>query len=255
MSCHETLWGRFTVSLWGQFLCSKCPVRSCLGCQGLLAKPEDGPNCGRCNSTAVTEDQLVALQAEVMQVLSKYGIEFGAASIPVSLSTQAGLTESSAKSTGRLLGLTQKSHARGSLFRTRRRAEVLLAENMPRVQAAATLAHEMMHAWLYLQGFDQLPDEVEEGLCELSAYTWLTDMVNSPESSYDKEQLRGFCEHMERDSSPVYGVGFHAAAAALHGRRLSQLLSYVRTYHVFPPFHYSPIGEHDASAPGPEVGQ
>eukprot|EP00658_Telonema_sp_P-2_P031441 TRINITY_DN23516_c0_g1_i2.p2 TRINITY_DN23516_c0_g1~~TRINITY_DN23516_c0_g1_i2.p2 ORF type:complete len:173 (+),score=40.66 TRINITY_DN23516_c0_g1_i2:485-1003(+) len=128
MSCHETLWGRFTVSLWGQFLCSKCPVRSCLGCQGLLAKPEDGPNCGRCNSTAVTEDQLVALQAEVMQVLSKYGIEFGAASIPVSLSTQAGLTESSAKSTGRLLGLTQKSHARGSLFRTRRRAEVRTPE-------------------------------------------------------------------------------------------------------------------------------
>eukprot|EP00657_Telonema_sp_P-1_P004520 TRINITY_DN20485_c0_g1_i1.p1 TRINITY_DN20485_c0_g1~~TRINITY_DN20485_c0_g1_i1.p1 ORF type:complete len:133 (-),score=29.82 TRINITY_DN20485_c0_g1_i1:17-415(-) len=89
-------------------------------------------------------------------------------------------------------------------------------------------------------GYDTLPEEVEEGLCELSAYTWLTHMVNSKsEHQYQLHVLQGLCEHMERDSSPVYGVGFHAAAAALHGRELGQLLSYVGAYKVFPPFHYS----------------
>ena len=41
---------------------------------------------------------------------------------------------------------------------------------------------ELFVAWsrvveLFGAGFDKLPERVEEGLCELAAYTWLTDMV------------------------------------------------------------------------------
>ena len=44
------------------------------------------------------------------------------------------------------------------------------------------VVEELFGAWsrvveLFGAGFDELPERVEEGLCELAAYTWLTDMV------------------------------------------------------------------------------
>ena len=35
------------------------------------------------------------------------------------------------------------------------------------------IAHELMHAWLRMSGYDALPPFVEEGLCQLLAALWL----------------------------------------------------------------------------------
>ena len=41
--------------------------------------------------------------------------------------------------------------------------------------AQATLAHEMGHVYMHLNGFDtHLPPALAEGVCELLAYLWLT---------------------------------------------------------------------------------
>jgi hypothetical protein len=37
----------------------------------------------------------------------------------------------------------------------------------------AVLADELMHAWLRMEGYEHLPQQVEEVLCHLMAYQWL----------------------------------------------------------------------------------
>ena len=44
---------------------------------------------------------------------------------------------------------------------------------------SSVIAHEMMHAWLFLNGFagsKKLTPQVEEGLCQLMSHLWLTEM-------------------------------------------------------------------------------
>lgn len=50
---------------------------------------------------------------------------------------------------------------------------ILVLSGMPWLLTGAVLAHELMHAWLRMEGYRELPQHVEEGLCQLMAYLWL----------------------------------------------------------------------------------
>jgi hypothetical protein len=50
---------------------------------------------------------------------------------------------------------------------------ILVLAGLPRVVTGAVIAHEIMHAWLREHGIRKLPDQVEEGLCQLLSYLWL----------------------------------------------------------------------------------
>ena len=50
---------------------------------------------------------------------------------------------------------------------------VLVLSGMAWTLTGAVLAHELMHAWLRMEGYEHLPLQVEEGLCQLMAYLWL----------------------------------------------------------------------------------
>ncbi|KAG2244898.1 hypothetical protein Bca52824_093273 [Brassica carinata] len=57
-----------------------------------------------------------------------------------------------------------------------RRCEVtaiLILYGLPRLLTGSILAHEMMHAWLRLNGYPNLRPEVEEGICQVLAHMWL----------------------------------------------------------------------------------
>ncbi len=50
---------------------------------------------------------------------------------------------------------------------------VQVVYGLPRLLTGSILAHEVMHAWLRLSGCTRLPEQVEEGLCQLMALLWL----------------------------------------------------------------------------------
>lgn len=63
---------------------------------------------------------------------------------------------------------------------------VLVLSGMAWMLTGAVLAHELMHAWLRMEGYEHLPLQVEEGLCQLMAYLWLeaqTPAVRNPIAS------------------------------------------------------------------------
>lgn len=61
---------------------------------------------------------------------------------------------------------------------------------LPRLLTGSILAHEVMHAWLRLSGCTRLPEQVEEGLCQLMALLWL-------EAQADKVRGRGMGQGKE----------------------------------------------------------
>ncbi|CAH8354220.1 unnamed protein product [Eruca vesicaria subsp. sativa] len=106
---------------------------------------------------------------------------------------------------------------------------ILILYGLPRLLTGSIMAHEMMHAYLRLNGFNNLNNVVEEGLCQVLGHMWLEtqryanvdgDVAAASSSSPSNEGKKGespeyekklveFCKNqIETDDSPVYGVGF-----------------------------------------------
>jgi len=87
-------------------------------------------------------------------------------------------------------GLTLKQFSQTSpLSPGEMQPQIILLKGLPMVVAGATIAHELMHCWLFLQRFPELDEETEEGLSEVAAYTWLTDRINNPEVSKEETEV------------------------------------------------------------------
>eukprot|EP00249_Psilotum_nudum_P012747 c23959_g1_i3 orf=1072-1527(+) len=50
---------------------------------------------------------------------------------------------------------------------------ILILYGLPRLLTGSILAHELMHAWLRLNGFRNLQPKIEEGICQVLAHMWL----------------------------------------------------------------------------------
>ncbi|XP_039003627.1 protein DA1-related 1-like [Hibiscus syriacus] len=148
-----------------------------------------------------------------------------------------------------------------------RRCEVtaiLILYGLPRLLTGSILAHEMMHAWLRLNGYPNLSPEVEEGICQVLAHMWLdseiyaasgSDAASSSSSSSSpstlspssstsskkgkrsdfEKKLGGFFKHqIESDSSAAYGEGFRLGNQAVNKYGLKSTLDHIRMTGSFP---------------------
>ncbi|XP_052201179.1 protein DA1-related 1-like isoform X1 [Diospyros lotus] len=144
-------------------------------------------------------------------------------------------------------------------YKLTRRCEVtaiLILYGLPRLLTGSILAHEMMHAWLRLQGYRTLSQDVEEGICQVLAHMWLESQImsipgsNIPSTSSSaslsrsskqgtrspfERKLGEFFKHqIESDTSPVYGNGFRAGNQAVLKYGLRRTLDHIRFTGTFP---------------------
>lgn len=142
-----------------------------------------------------------------------------------------------------------------------RRCEVtaiLILYGLPRLLTGSILAHELMHAWLRLNGFRTLSPDVEEGICQVLSHMWLESevMAGSGSSSHGASTSSGisssssskkgvrsqfekklgefFMHQIAMDSSPAYGDGFRAGHAAMLQYGLKSTLDHIRMTGNFP---------------------
>ncbi|KAG7535768.1 Protein DA1-like [Arabidopsis thaliana x Arabidopsis arenosa] len=110
---------------------------------------------------------------------------------------------------------------------------ILILYGLPRFLTGYILAHEMMHAWLRLNGYRNLDMVLEEGLCQVLGHMWLepqtyatpdvaaaasssssrtlpatTTSKKGEPSEYEKRLVKFCKDQIETDESPVYGDGF-----------------------------------------------
>ncbi|XP_077224841.1 protein DA1-related 1-like isoform X2 [Tasmannia lanceolata] len=144
-------------------------------------------------------------------------------------------------------------------YRLTRRCEVtaiLVLYGLPRLLTGSILAHEMMHAWLRLQGYRTLSQDVEEGICQVLAHMWLDSEIMSgsgsnvastsssssaPTSSKKgtrsqfERKLGDFFKHqIESDTSASYGDGFRAGNRAVIQYGLRRTLDHIQLTGSFP---------------------
>uniref|UniRef100_A0A1J3J047 Protein DA1-related 1 n=1 Tax=Noccaea caerulescens TaxID=107243 RepID=A0A1J3J047_NOCCA len=146
-----------------------------------------------------------------------------------------------------------------------RRCEVtaiLILYGLPRLLTGSILAHEMMHAWLRLNGYPNLRPEVEEGICQVLAHMWLEsetyggsaliDVASSSSaaasssaaviaaskkgerSDFEKKLGEFFKHQIESDSSSAYGDGFRQGNQAVLTHGLRRTLDHIRLTGTFP---------------------
>ncbi|KAJ0252309.1 Protein DA1-related 1 [Hirschfeldia incana] len=147
-----------------------------------------------------------------------------------------------------------------------RRCEVtaiLILYGLPRLLTGSILAHEMMHAWLRLNGYPNLRPEVEEGICQVLAHMWLesetyagSTLIDIPSSSsassssaaavaiasskkgersdFEKKLGEFFKHQIESDSSSAYGDGFRQGNQAVLTHGLKRTLDHIRLTGTFP---------------------
>ncbi|KAK6939522.1 Zinc finger, LIM-type [Dillenia turbinata] len=125
---------------------------------------------------------------------------------------------------------------------------ILILYGLPRLLTGSILAHEMMHAYLRLQGFRNLRQDVEEGICQVLAHMWLdakiaSTSINNASASSSKNHSRSpfdmklgqfFKHQIESDISPVYGNGFRLGNQAVLKYGLVKTLEHLRQTASFP---------------------
>lgn len=130
---------------------------------------------------------------------------------------------------------------------------VLILYGLPRLLTGSILAHEMMHAWLRLNGYRTLAQDVEEGICQVLAYMWLdaeltsgsgSDVPSTSSASTSSKKGAGsqcerklgqfFKHQIESDTSLVYGAGFRAGHQAVLKYGLPATLKHIHLTGNFP---------------------
>ncbi|EPS58140.1 hypothetical protein M569_16676, partial [Genlisea aurea] len=137
---------------------------------------------------------------------------------------------------------------------------ILILYGLPRLLTGSILAHEMMHAWLRLNGYPNLSPEVEEGICQVMAHMWLEAEImagtsstgsngasssssSSSSSGYSKKGKRSqfekklgqfFLHQIEADTSAAYGDGFKEGNKAVLKYGLKSTLDHIRFTGTFP---------------------
>lgn len=140
-------------------------------------------------------------------------------------------------------------------YKLTRRCEVtaiLILYGLPRLLTGSILAHEMMHAWMRLKGFQTLSQDVEEGICQVLAHLWLNSELasgsgrdtassstsrsarNSTRSPFERKLGEFFKHQIESDTSTVYGDGFRAGLLAVQKYGLQRTLDHIRMTGRFP---------------------
>ncbi|XP_051123610.1 protein DA1-like [Andrographis paniculata] len=155
-------------------------------------------------------------------------------------------------------GRNRAAGMRTEPYRLTRHCEVtaiLILYGLPRLLTGSILAHEMMHAWLRLNGFRTLRQDVEEGICQVMASMWLeSQILNMSDSDYAstssspafpssrqqprsplEKKLSVFFKHqIASDTSVVYGDGFRAGNQAVLKYGLQRTLDHMRETGNFP---------------------
>lgn len=224
--CNAPLTGEYLVDAWGTKFCKrhKQEFPACEFCGRLIppAQQERGDpralqseRCPVCRSRAIESmSQARPLFDEVARWARTQLPDFNNASLKLELCDRATLARYMQGKGGvhgsepHTLGVTlSTTHTlNGREVRTEVNGIAVL-QGLPVPLFQGTLAHELGHAWLVMQGIKGLPPWAEEGFCEVLAFRYYTHL-NTPESRY-------YAESIERNPHPIYGEGFRRVRATM----------------------------------------
>ncbi len=236
--CGEVLEGRYIVDYWGNSYHTRHDGEAprCEYCMRFISERltkggvtyDDGRNvCRLCTRGAIDrDDEGRALMRSVARSLRELGIDVDAGAIRLHLVDRPELRRLSGGGRHDLQGFTVFQQDTIDGVPTEAAIDVSILWGLPREEAAATLAHELMHVWLSLRQRDQKNDALAEGSCNYAAYLVL-GTETGPLGPYLIEAL------MENDD-PAYGKGFRRVKRFAEEKGIGRWLEWIATKDRFP---------------------
>ncbi|MFQ5512577.1 MAG: protein DA1 [Candidatus Krumholzibacteriia bacterium] len=211
--CDGVIEGEYIIDYWGNatHVRHRDEVVRCDFCNrfivGTLAAdmvqlPGDRHLCGICSPSSITNPaEARRLMAAVSGYMSEFGLAVDPGVIELHLVDLGRLQKLSGKRSGSVTGFTDAESRKTIFGRTQHLSlKVYLLNGMPRVQMASTLAHELTHVWLFVQGRLRHDKALAEGSCNYVSYLVLQKMGG--------EQGEYITHNMMRDRDRIYGAGF-----------------------------------------------
>lgn len=226
--------------------------------------------CRACGATSVDDPELASDMLERVRhmLATDFGIDTGGAALKVELGELDEGRRVYEKATGVQVGhvciegMTIQKHfalqTGAKLVQKREVQGIYLLRGMSAIHTAKVIAHELTHVYLAINKFHSLPLQVEEGICQLVSYLWLAEQVDRArdrtrsvprrrgvgahqddggpapldliKNGEDLKQAVSQLRRIEADMGETYGLGFRKAHAALQGRPLADMLSYVKQH-------------------------
>ncbi|KAF8394149.1 hypothetical protein HHK36_020355 [Tetracentron sinense] len=137
-------------------------------------------------------------------------------------------------------------------YKLKRKFEVtviMILSGLPRLLTGSILAHELMRAWMHLNGYSTVSRDVKEGMCAVLAHMWLESEImlgsgstsSSSSSTMDRrskfeKNFGEFCKKMiEKNQSKVSADRFRAANRAVNTYGFQATLAHVGKTGSFQP--------------------
>jgi len=237
--CGEIIEGEYFEDNWGNLVHAKHKgqVPQCLYCRRFISdqisdgmvRYDDGRIvCGICARNAINDIKRAEHIMEDLQAsLAGYGIETRDEDIPLSLVGRNSMPELAQGFHADPLGFAyyEKTTYAGGLI-TNRSYKIYILNGLPRFEFISSLAHELMHIWLYRNAPIDLDATLREGTCNFAAYLILQD--------YSGREVQFVIDNLISDPNPVYGDGFRKVKAYTDKNGLSDLLKYLKSHRTPP---------------------
>lgn len=237
--CNSTITGQYYIDYWGNKVCQSHidnhEVTFCASCGSFVRIGDstgDGRSlCNSCMASVISDaEQIDKLKKYVLRKFMDIGVQFNdkfLSSVNIEIVSpqkmaeirkqpinfqNKGLTQTYSQNTlgGKLLG-----------FKDKYKHHIYMLSYLPKIEFAATLAHEILHIWQIENGI-QLPPLKCEGLCNIGSYI-IYENMSAQKASYYKKSL------ME-SPDPIYGDGFRLIYSIYEQCGLEELFEIARNY-------------------------
>ena len=223
---------------WGGMYCLRhgSEYQRCFSCGRLISKLSTGGGklykdgraiCYICHKTAVrTEEDTQQVFKEIDNFLSSNDMNLIRNRIAIKIVSKNQLIQLGRKD--HMEGITQAEFLIvGNKGQLPTSFKLFILGGLPRIHFGSILTHELFHVILITKGLSSLEAFVQEGICQLGAYYWLSSLKSS-EGNY-------YLDRISKNEDPIYGDGFRAALQSVNKMgSLEQLFYYLRDFKQFP---------------------
>ena len=205
--CGVRFVGRYRHNWWGDAYCDH--HTTCDSCSRPMSDDRSFL-CSTCRFESVTmRDEAVRAMLRVSAWMA--GIGIGLSDVPLRFLDEPRPSQVPHPAHTLTQELTRTS-PRGVRSVDRSITGVEVVRGLTRIHFSSLLAHELTHAWVFLEAVHLPAGMVEEGVSELVRSFWLRTRAE-PEAAY-------WLEAMERSRDPVYGEGYRWVRARYRGEPL-----------------------------------
>ena len=181
--------------------------------------------CNICYATAVFDKkQLERLLVKVSEELTMIGIKFNLKNIKIvgvdrnALRNKA--NDYNEKTQGYCNSETLSKSINNRIVNQTIYHTIYVLSGMPSVSLESTIAHELMHSWIYENTRKNLSDKINEGSCNYVSYLYLRSLNQN--SALDHIKI------LENDPDTNYGKGFLEIRQKFEKKSIGDFLNFLK---------------------------